>query len=222
MSEIRAGSFTNFTTVFCRIELNRRYVKSLSFFILTMSLMLFSGIAGAESPYGKMDVYYNDRLLPGSEVAKPVLEIGEPFSVRVDVTLYQECKLYIELTLIDKTHFELIDGPADINRLTSQLFETNDTYTFEWTLKPTDEWAGGTIPVNIHYTICIRDQYEPIANSGFTIAYPYISTEHYEGDSIPPTTTIPDSPPSTESSNSIPAFTFLATALAIALATRKQ
>ncbi|MGP8330083.1 MAG: hypothetical protein ACT6FF_07180, partial [Methanosarcinaceae archaeon] len=70
--------------------------------------------------------------------------------------------------------------------------------------------------------IYVIDEYDPIVNSGFTIAYPYISTEHYEGDSTPPTTTTPDSPPSTESPNSIPAFTLLATALAIATATRKQ
>ncbi|MGP8329464.1 MAG: sarcinarray family MAST domain-containing protein [Methanosarcinaceae archaeon] len=194
----------------------------LMFFVLTISLMLFSGIVNAESPYGKMDVYYNDRLLPGSEVAKPVLKIGETFSVRVDVTLYQYSMLYIELSLLDKTHFELIDGPADFNRLASKLYETNETHTFEWTLKPTDEWAGGTIPVNIFYSILLPDESEAAADGKFTIAYPYISTEHHEGDSTPPTTTTPDSPPSTESPNSIPAFTFLTTALAIALATRKQ
>ncbi|MGP8330236.1 MAG: sarcinarray family MAST domain-containing protein, partial [Methanosarcinaceae archaeon] len=86
----------------------------------------------------------------------------------------------------------------------------------------TDEWAGGTIPVNIFYSILLPDESEAIVNSEFTIAYPYISTEHYEGDSTPPTTTTPDSPSSTESPNSIPAFTLLTTALAIALATRKQ
>ncbi len=150
-----------------------------------MNLILFSGIAVAKSPYGEMDLYFNDRLLPGSEVAKPTLKIDEPFSVRVDVTLYQESKLYIELTVIDKTHFEFIDGPADIDRLTSHVFETNETHTFEWTLKPTDAWAGGTIPINIHYTIFMIDEYEPSVYSGFTIAYPYISNEYYY-DKTPP------------------------------------
>ncbi|MGP8331016.1 MAG: sarcinarray family MAST domain-containing protein [Methanosarcinaceae archaeon] len=190
--------------------------------VLTMSLILFSGIADAKSPYGNMDLYYNGELLPRGEVAKPVLGIGEPFSVRVDATMYQECQLTIQLTMIDKTHFEFIDGPANIDRLTSVIFTANETRTFEWTLKPTDEWAGGTIPINIHYSILLPGVTGAVADSKFTIAYPYISTEHYEGDSTPPTTTTPDSPPSTESPNSIPAFTLLTTALAIALATRKQ
>ncbi len=38
-------------------------------------------IASAESPYGKIDVYYNDKLLSGKEAAKPILKIGEPFNV---------------------------------------------------------------------------------------------------------------------------------------------
>ncbi|MGP8321689.1 MAG: sarcinarray family MAST domain-containing protein [Methanosarcinaceae archaeon] len=92
----------------------------------------------------------------------------------------------MKVTVIEKTHFDLIDGPVDINWLTLHIFETNETHTFEWTLKPTDEWAGGTIPVNIHYTIYVIDEYDPLVNSGFTIAYPYISTEYYEGDSTPP------------------------------------
>ncbi|MGP8330634.1 MAG: sarcinarray family MAST domain-containing protein [Methanosarcinaceae archaeon] len=156
--------------------------QKLMFLILTMILILFSGIVDAKSPYGNMDLYYNGDLLPRGEVAKSNLDISEPFSVRVDATMYQECKLYIELTVIDKTCFELIDGPADINQLSSHVFETNETYTFEWTLKPTDEWAGGTIPVNIHYSILLPGDEGVATDSGFTIAYPYISTEYYESN----------------------------------------
>jgi len=190
--------------------------------VLSIVILLLPNVALAYNPYGEIytyEVYYNGKLLPGTEVAKPTLKIGELFSVAVEMKMYQECKLYIELTVIDKTHFEFIDGPADIDRLTSHIFKTNETHTFEWTLKPTDVWAGGTVPVDIHYEIFVIDQYDPLVNSGFTIAYPYISTEYYEGDS---TTTNPDSPTSTESPNSIPAFTLITTALAIALATRKQ
>jgi len=192
------------------------------FLILTMIIIVFSGIADAKSPYGNMDLYYNGELLPRGEVAKPVLKIGETFSVRVDVTLYQYSKLFIELSLLDKNLFDFIDGPAEFNQYATKIFEVNETHTFEWTLKPTDEWAGGTMPVNINYAIYVLDEHEPVANGDFTIAFPYISTEHYEGDSTPPTTTTPDSPSSTESPNSTPAFTLLTTTLAIALATRKQ
>ncbi|MGP8330659.1 MAG: sarcinarray family MAST domain-containing protein [Methanosarcinaceae archaeon] len=194
----------------------------LMFLVLMMIFILFSGVAASKSPYGTMDVYYNDRLLPGSEVAKPVLRISEPFTLRVDATMYQECQLHIRLCLIDKTHFDIIEGGTDFNQAFTKIFEMNETHTFEWTLKPTDEWAGGTVPINIHYSVLLPGVTGAVADSSFTIAVPYISTEHYEGDSTPPTTTTPDSPPSTDSPNSIPAFTFLTTALVIALATRKQ
>ncbi|HJH28162.1 MAG TPA: sarcinarray family MAST domain-containing protein [Methanosarcinaceae archaeon] len=190
--------------------------------ILLIVILLLPNVALAYNPYGEIytyEVYYNGKLLSGTEVAKPVLKIGEQFSVRMDVTLNQYSKLFIELSLLDENMFDFIDGPAEFNQYATKIFEANETHTFEWTLKPTDEWAGGTMPVNINYAIYVPDQYEPLVNSEFTIAYPYISTEHYEGDS---TTTNPDSPTSTESPNSIPAFTLLTTALAIALATRKQ
>ena len=149
------------------------------FLVLTMSLILFSGIAVAKSPYGEMDVYFNDRLLPDSEVAKDVLQIDEPFSVRVDAIMYQECKLDISLSLINESYFEFMGGPADLNQCVSKNYEANETYIFKWILKPTDVCAVSSIPINIHYTIFMIDEYEPRVNGAFTIAYPYISNEYY-------------------------------------------
>ncbi|MGP8322364.1 MAG: sarcinarray family MAST domain-containing protein [Methanosarcinaceae archaeon] len=194
----------------------------LMFLILIMVLILFSGIVDAKSPYGNMDLYYNGELLPRGEVAKTVLRIGEPFSVRVDATMYQECKLHIRLCLIDNTHFDNVEGRRDFNQDFSKIYKANETHTFEWVLKPTDEWAGGTVPIDIHYSILLPDVTGSVADSSFTIAYPYISTEYYEGDSTPPTTTTPDSPTSTENPNSTPAFTLLTAALALTLAARSK
>ncbi|HJH32399.1 MAG TPA: sarcinarray family MAST domain-containing protein [Methanosarcinaceae archaeon] len=155
------------------------------FLVLTMWLILFSGIAVAKSPYGEMDVYYNDKLLQDTEVVKPLLKINEKFTLRLNATMYQECKLDISLNLINETHFELLDGPADFNQLASKIYEANETHTFEWTLKPTDVSAGDMTPVNIHYMIFMIGAYDPIVNGEFTIAYPRISTEYYE-DETPP------------------------------------
>jgi len=175
-------------------------------------------IVSAESQYGKIDSYYNGKYLPGTEVAKPILKIGEPFTLRVDVTMYQECKMDIELSLLDKTHFDFIDGVADFNQAASYIFKANETHTFEWKLKPTDKWAGGAVPVNLHYAILLKGVTGSVTDSSFTIAYPYISTEYYEGDTTTKDPTSTDDP----TTPSTPAFSFLATALALTIAARRS
>lgn len=191
---------------------------------LIVSAMMLINIGSAESQYGKIDSYYNGEYLPGTEVAKPILKIGEPFTLRVDVTMYQECKMDIELSLIDKTHFEFIDGPADFNQYASYIFKVNETHTFEWILKSTDKWMGGTVPLDIYYAILIPNENGPVTSGGFTIAVPYITTEHYESDSTLLTTTDPESPTSTEdpTTQSTPAFTLLAAALTLTIAARRS
>lgn len=52
-------------------------------------LLMLMGVVSATSQYGSIDVYYNDEILPGKEVAKPTLKIGEPFKVRIEMTLNQ-------------------------------------------------------------------------------------------------------------------------------------
>ena len=57
---------------------------------LFVFLLLIPSVVLAESPYGSMDVYYNDKLLPGKETAKPILKIEEPFKVKINLTVYQK------------------------------------------------------------------------------------------------------------------------------------
>ena len=195
---------------------------------LIFCFIILSGVASANNQYYEIDgVYYNDDQLIG-DAAKPTLKIGEPFSVAVEMTMYQDCKVYIELTdlgtNLGSDYFVFIDGPSDLGESYDKIFTENETYMFEWTLKPTDEWAGGTMPINFHYEIFVKGQYDPLVNSKFTIAVPYISTEHYEGDTTPTTTTDPESPTSTDETTtpSTPAFTLLAAALALTIAARKS
>ncbi|MEA1985629.1 MAG: sarcinarray family MAST domain-containing protein [Euryarchaeota archaeon] len=174
---------------------------------LIMLLLALPIIATAESQYGKIDVYCNDELYPGASTPKPVLKIGEPFTLRFDVTMKQECKLHLSLsdlgTYQGMENFVVVDGPSELGESYDRIFEENETYTFEWTLKPTEEWAGGSMPINFHYSIQVKDHYDPLVNSEFTAAVPYITNEYYEGGSA--TTTDPagnaDDTPST------PAFT---------------
>jgi len=193
--------------------------------VVLMLLLVYPQIAVAKSQYGNINLYYNDQLLPRGEVAKPTLKIGEPFTVAVEMTMYQYSQVYMELsdlgTGLGFNHFVVIDGPSDLGKSYDQLFMENETYTFEWTLKATDEWAGGTMPINFHYEIFVKDRYDSLVNSEFTIAVPYITTEYYEGDTTPPTTTTPESPTSTEDP-ATPAFTLLAAAFALTIAATRR
>ena len=188
--------------------------------ILVVCSILFSGIVSAESQYGKIDVYYNDKLLPGTEVAKPTLQIGESFTVKIDFTVYQEYKVSGKLMELGSGNFEIVDGPSEMDQYSSVILKPNESHIFEWTVKPTEKWAGGSLPINFHYSIVEKGNPEPVVNNKFTIAYPYITTEYYESDTTPTTTTDSESPSTDDPTT--PAFTFLAAALAIVVAARKS
>ena len=191
---------------------------------LILCLIILSVTASAESQYGKIDVYCNGIFLPGADTAKPTLKIGEPFTVKIEMTLNQPSTLAIKLDSLGDNMYEVIEGPSEMKRTKYFKLLDEGTHTFEWILKPTDEWAGGTMPVNFWYQINMPGEDDSVVNSKFTIAVPYITTENYEGDTTPTTTTDPDSPTSTDdpTTPSTPAFTLLATALALTIAARRS
>lgn len=190
----------------------------LKILVIGTIFILLTNIASASSPYGSIDVYYNDMLLPGKEVAKPTLQIGEPFKVKVDLKLNQTSILFIKVcSLRVGTPYEVIKGPSEFDK--KLYFESLDPgiYTFEWTLKPTGEWESGTMPVNIWYQIHNVDEDDPLVQGEFTVAYPYISNEYYDGE-IPTSEDHPVSetePPSTAAST--PAFSLVTAISALVL-----
>lgn len=188
---------------------------------LIISVTMLGGITAAESSFGKIDVFYNDRFLSGTEVAKPTLKIGEPFTVKINLTVYQEYKVSGKLMELGSGNFEVVDGPSEMDRYSSVILKPNESHVFEWTVKPTDKWAGGSLPINFHYSIVEKGNPEPVVNSEFTIAYPYITTEYYEGNTTTSTTTDPTSTddPTTPST---PAFTLLAAAFTLTIAARRS
>jgi MAST domain-containing protein len=173
-------------------------------------LIIFPNVSFASSPYGEMKVYYNERLLPGSETAKPALKIEEPFKVSINLTVYQKSELSVMLSEIGDGDFVILGGfTKEMNRYGSKVMEKNSSEIFEWTVKPTDKWAGGSIPVNLVYQINDFETGDILVNSGFTIAYPYISNEHYEGEApISEEQPVPKTEPSS-TSVSTPAFTLV-------------
>lgn len=192
---------------------------------LFVFLLLIPSVVLAESPYGSMDVYYNDKLLPGKETAKPILKIEEPFKVKINLTVYQKSDVYVSLSCMEKDSFKIIKGPTSRIEEYSKpdILEANSSKEYEWTVEPTEKWSGGSLPLDIYYTILAHGKSEPLVNSGFTVAYCTISNEHYEGET--PTSEQPKSEnkstqeqPSSENSSSpasAPAFSLVTSIMAL-------
>lgn len=159
-------------------------MNKLNIFLYGLLLLIMLGnVATASSQYGSIDVYYNDKLLPGEEIAKPVLKVGEPFKLRFDFTVYDRYYVSVKLSELGKNDFVIIDGPTSkMEEYYGKIIEKNSTETFEWTVKPTENWAGGSLPINFGYQIDeTKAGGKTLLNSKFTVAYCTISNEYYEG-----------------------------------------
>lgn len=189
--------------------------------------------ASAKSEYGSIDVYYNNKLLDNSEIAKPTLKIGEPFTVKINLTVFQKSDVYVSLSCLQKDSFKIIKGPTlEMEEYSGvSILEQNSFKEYEWVLKPTDRWKEGFLPLDLYYAILAHGETEPLINGGFTIICPYISKEHYEEKNLESekqevteleTPAEIKSPPA---SVSTPAFTFIGSiftaALVFALARKK-
>ncbi len=188
-------------------------------FAITISFLFLQSNVTATDPHGKIDVYYNDQILLGDEIATPTLKIGETFNIRVNVTVYKEYKVSGQLSEIGSGNFEVVEGPAQMNQYSSIIVKPNESHIFEWKVKPTEGWAGGSLPINFRYALVEKGNPEPVLNSGFTVAYCTISTEYYEGKTPIPKKSSPE--PET-SSESTPSFTTFGTFLALALAASRH
>lgn len=172
----------------------------------------------ATSSYGEMNVYFNDNILLGEKIAKPVLKVNEPFNIKINMTVYKECKVSGKLTELGEGYFEVIEGPSEMNQYSRTALMANESHIFEWTVVPTDKWTGGSMPINFHYSIVEKGNPEPVVNSEFTVAYCTISNEYHKGEAptskeplVSETESIPTSVPA-------PAFTFISAISVLALA----
>ena len=191
--------------------------------ILTVICIFSIGMASASSQYGSIDVYYNDKLLPGKEVAKPLLKIEEPFKIRVDFTVYQKSYISVKLSELEENDFTIINGPTiKMEEYYGKIIEKNSTETFEWTVKPTEKWAGGSIPIDFVYQVDeLGATGKTLVNGGFTVAYCTISNERYEGETPSSKEQQPVSekdPSPTSTAVSTPAFTIVSAISLFALA----
>ncbi|WP_167848772.1 sarcinarray family MAST domain-containing protein [Methanolobus halotolerans] len=117
--------------------------------IFLISFVATPTITSATSSHISIDVYYNDQLYPGASTPKPFVKIGEPFKVRFDVTCFSPGVLSVKLTELADGSFEIIEGPTlKVDKYTDDKFEMNENLSYEWILKATDEWAGGSMPLD--------------------------------------------------------------------------
>jgi sarcinarray family protein len=175
-----------------------------------INIILLSAIGSAASPYISIDRYYNDIHFTNQSIPKPLVKIGEPFTLRFDMTVNQECQVHVELSDLGVYQgiesFVVVDGPSKLGKSHSKIYEANETFSYEWTLEPTERWAGGSMPIDLHYEIQLKERYGSVVSSEFTAAYVTISNEHYE----PPATTKPGAQSSSDTSSpALPAFTLL-------------
>jgi MAST domain-containing protein len=186
-------------------------------------VVLLAENVAAENPYGKIytyDVYYNDKLLPGTDVAKPILKIGEPFSIGFYLTVYQKCYVYTMLSEIGDNDFEIVTGSTSkMKDYGKNVLDKNSSKMFNWTVKPTDSWAGGSLPLNIVYQLNDFEIGHLLTKGKFTVAYCTISNEHYKGEvptskeqKVSETETSP-----TSKTASMPGFSLVTTIAALAL-----
>ncbi|MDD4498163.1 MAG: sarcinarray family MAST domain-containing protein [Methanosarcinaceae archaeon] len=195
-------------------------MKNKLIFIGIIGILTLVSSAAADCPYGNMEVYFNNNILPGEEIAKPLLKIGEPFTIGIKLTVYQKSEVSIELSEIGSGYFKIINGSTStLNVYRADVMEKNSTRFYEWIVVPTEKWAGGSLPIDIVYQIDDFETKDSLVQGGFTVAYCTISNEYYEGKVPSPATSPSESSPSSNStsSESIPAFTILAAVFALTL-----
>ena len=198
--------------------------------IMGTILILLTNISSAYNPYGDIyeyDLYFNGKLLNTTEVPKPILKIGEPFNVKIDFVVYRKCEMSIKLSEIENGYFVILNGSTpkmDVYR--ADVMEKDSTRTYEWTVQPTEKWAGGSLPIDLVYQIDDFETKKSLVHGSFTIAYPYISNEYYKGETpiseqpeskTQPTQEQQASENSSAPTASSPAFSLLTAITAIAL-----
>jgi len=185
--------------------------------LLCVLIYLTCNVSAVENDLVEYEVYYNGRV---TTVYDAELKVGEPATIKAVVYLKKNVDVSTRISAsgfgfenIDQP-FEVIKGPSEFTE-TAREFDHNagETVTFEWIVRPTDEAAGWTIPLNIDFTFYDRDEKE-YENPYFTAANIMVHDEHYSG----PTRTAAD-PSSTDQppSQGSPGFGVAGALLGIAL-----
>ncbi len=77
----------------------------------------------------------------------------------------------------------IINGSSkELGSYVGQIIEKNETVTYKWTVVPTDNWAGGNVPLDFYYQLDeLGSRGKKITSGEFTAAYITVSEEYYDG-----------------------------------------
>ncbi|MCD4841864.1 MAG: sarcinarray family MAST domain-containing protein [Methanosarcinales archaeon] len=187
--------------------------------LLYVMIYLTCNVSAFDNEFANGSVYFNDKKCT---VYDAELKVGEPATIKAVVYLKKNVDVSTGITAsgwgfknVDQP-FEVIKGPSEFTEVAREFdHNAGETVTFEWIVRPTDEAAGWTIPLNIAFTFYDRDEKEGYPFK-FTAANIMVHDEHYSGPAPTSTTTDPsstDQPPSQGS----PGFGVAGALLGIAL-----
>ena len=188
--------------------------------LLYVMIYLTCNVSAVENDLVEYEVYYNEKV---TTVYDAELKVGEPATIRAVVYLKKNVDVSTGITAsgwgfknVDQP-FEVIKGPSEFTEVAREFdHSAGETVTFEWIVRPTDEAAGWTIPLNIAFTFYDRDEKES-ENTYFTAASIMVHDEHYSGPAPTRTTTDPSSTNQSTSQGS-PGFGMAGVLLGILLA----
>jgi len=187
--------------------------------LLYVMIYLTCNVSAFDNEFANGSVFFNEKKCT---VYDAELKVGEPATIRVVVYLKKNVDVSTRISAtgfgfknVDQP-FEVIKGPSEFTEVAREFdHSAGETVTFEWIVRPTDEAAGWTIPLNIGFTFYDRDEKE-YENPYFTAANIMVHDEHYSGPAPTRTTTDPSSTNQSSSQGS-PGFEMVGALLGILL-----
>ena len=152
--------------------------------LLCVMIYLTCNVSAFDNEFANGSVYFNDKKCT---VYDAELKVGEPATIKAVVYLKKNVDVSTRISAtgfgfknVDQP-FEVIKGPSEFTEVAREFdHNAGETVTFEWTVRPTDEAAGWTIPLNIGFTFYDREEKE-YENPYFTAASILVPDEHYSG-----------------------------------------
>ena len=173
---------------------NMKLVKKIM--LLFVMIYLTCNVSAFDNELANGSVYFNDKQCT---VYDAELKVGEPATIKAVVYLKKnvDVSTLIDATGFDRNRkdqpFEVIEGPSEFTETAREFgHNASETVTFEWIVRPTDNAAGWTIPLNIVFKFYDRDEREGYPLK-FTAASIMVPDEHYSGPAPTRTTADPSS-----------------------------
>jgi len=145
--------------------------------ILIFTIFLFvavSPLSVAKSNYATIDLYYNNQLYPSNATPKPVVNIGEPFKVKFEITCYRKVYLSVQLTELGSDSFEIIEEAYGTLKYKDSLISVKIIYK--------NDDVNGYINTKIYYLNNIEGDEHPIIDADNMIVE--CLTAYYDGKLI--------------------------------------